>query len=80
MSSFNPTMRVGAQIAETLVAHRGLTWREAELRAVALLDRMQIPSAAHRARQYPFEFSGGMLQRAMIAMAVACEPTLLIAD
>jgi len=80
MSSFNPTMRVGAQIAETLVAHRGLTWREAELRAVALLDRMQIPSAAQRARQFPFEFSGGMLQRAMIAMAVACEPTLLIAD
>ncbi len=80
MSSFNPTMRVGAQIAETLVAHRGLSWREAELRAVALLDRMQIPSAASRARQFPFEFSGGMLQRAMIAMAVACEPTLLIAD
>ena len=80
MSSFNPTMRVGAQIAESLVTHRALSWREAELRAVALLDRMQIPSAAQRARQFPFEFSGGMLQRAMIAMAVACEPTLLIAD
>jgi oligopeptide/dipeptide ABC transporter ATP-binding protein len=80
MSSFNPTMRVGAQIAETLVAHRGLSWRDAESRAVTLLDRMQIPSAAQRARQFPFEFSGGMLQRAMIAMAVACEPMLLIAD
>lgn len=80
MSSFNPTMRVGEQIAETLVTHRGLSWREAGARAVALLDRMRLSDAAARARQYPFELSGGMLQRAMIAMAIACEPLLLIAD
>lgn len=80
MSSFNPTMRVGEQIAETLVTHRGLSWRDANKRAVALLDRMRLSDAAARARQYPFELSGGMLQRAMIAMAIACEPLLLIAD
>lgn len=80
MSAFNPTMRVGEQIAETLVTHRAMPWRDAHTHAVKLLDRMQISDAAARARQYPFEFSGGMLQRAMIAMAVACEPVLLIAD
>ena len=80
ISSFNPSMRVGDQIAEVLITHRGIGWREARQSAVQLLDRMQIAQAAARARQYPFEFSGGMLQRAMIAMAVACEPVLLIAD
>ena len=80
MSSFNPTMRVGDQIAESLIAHRGLSQRDAARRALHLLERMQVSAAARRARQYPFEFSGGMLQRAMIAMAVACEPALLIAD
>lgn len=80
MSSLNPTMRVGEQIAEVLVTHRGLSWDAAHRRAIALLDRMQMRDAAARARQYPFEFSGGMLQRAMIAMAIACEPVLLIAD
>jgi len=80
MSAFNPTMRVGEQIAETLVTHRAMSWRDAHAHAMRLLDRMRISDAAARARQYPFEFSGGMLQRAMIAMAVACEPVLLIAD
>ena len=80
MSSFNPTMRLGEQIAESLVVQRGLSRAKALARAVELLDRMRIPNAQRRARQYPFEFSGGMLQRAMIAMAVACEPALLIAD
>lgn len=80
MTSFNPSMRVGDQIAEVLIAHRQLSWDEARRQAQQLLDRMRIPQAAARARQYPFEFSGGMLQRAMIAMAVACKPALLIAD
>jgi oligopeptide/dipeptide ABC transporter ATP-binding protein len=80
MSSLNPTMTIGAQIAETLEVHRGLTRREAHRRAVELLERVRIPDAERRARQYPFEFSGGMLQRAMIAGAIACEPALLIAD
>ncbi|MDB6060440.1 MAG: peptide transporter ATP-binding protein [Verrucomicrobiaceae bacterium] len=80
MSSFNPSMRVGDQIAEVLRAHRDLSKTAARLRSVQLLERMRIADAAARAHQYPFEFSGGMLQRAMIAMAVACEPQLLIAD
>jgi len=80
MSSFNPSMRIGDQIGEVLRAHRAMSARDAQRRAVQLLDRMRIASAATRARQYPFEMSGGMLQRAMIAMAVACEPKLLIAD
>jgi oligopeptide/dipeptide ABC transporter ATP-binding protein len=80
MSSLNPTMTIGAQIAETLEVHRGLTRCQAHRRAVELLERVRIPDAARRAQQYPFEFSGGMLQRAMIAGAIACEPALLIAD
>jgi oligopeptide/dipeptide ABC transporter ATP-binding protein len=80
MTSLNPTMTIGDQIAETLVVHRRMRKRDAARRAVALLESSRIPEAAKRARQYPFEFSGGMLQRAMIAMALACEPSLLIAD
>jgi oligopeptide/dipeptide ABC transporter ATP-binding protein len=80
MSSLNPTMRVGDQIAETLQVHRGFTHKQAYARAVELLSQMQIPESARRAKQYPFAFSGGMLQRAMIAMAIACEPSILIAD
>lgn len=80
MTSLNPTMRVGEQIAETLVVHRGLSNREALKEAVRLLERTRIPEAAQRVRQYPFEFSGGMLQRVMIAISLACKPRLLIAD
>ena len=80
MTSLNPTMTIGAQIAEPFEVHRGQSRREAMRRAVELLDMVQIPEAAERARQYPFEFSGGMLQRAMIAMAIACEPLVLVAD
>ena len=80
MSSLNPTMRVGDQIAETLQVHRGYTRKQAFAQAVDLLGETHIPEPAERARQYPFTFSGGMLQRAMIAMAIACEPSILIAD
>lgn len=80
MSSLNPTMRIGDQIAETLEVHRGYSKSQAFKRAVELLELVRIPDAAKRATQYPFEFSGGMLQRAMIAMAIACKPALLIAD
>jgi oligopeptide/dipeptide ABC transporter ATP-binding protein len=80
MSSLNPTMKVGDQIAETLVVHRGFSRRQAAARAVELLASTHIPEAEKRAAQYPFAFSGGMLQRAMIAMAIACEPEVLIAD
>lgn len=79
-SSMNPTMRIGDQIAETLVIHRGYSPRKALSAAITLLEQVRIPDAARRARQYPFEFSGGMLQRAMIAVAIACRPAVLIAD
>lgn len=80
MTSLNPTMNIGSQIAETLIVHRGYSKRAAFKRAIELLDLSKIPEPDKRAKQYPFEFSGGMLQRAMIAMAIACEPALLIAD
>jgi oligopeptide/dipeptide ABC transporter ATP-binding protein len=80
MSALNPTMRVGDQIAETLQVHRGYSKRKAFDRAVEVLALTNIPEAEKRARQYPFAFSGGMLQRAMIAIAIACEPAVLIAD
>jgi oligopeptide/dipeptide ABC transporter ATP-binding protein len=80
MTSLNPTMTIGDQIAETLIVHRQYSKRRAAARAVELLAATRIPEPAKRARQYPFEFSGGMLQRAMIATAIACEPALLIAD
>jgi oligopeptide/dipeptide ABC transporter ATP-binding protein len=80
MSSLNPTMRVGDQIAETLEVHRGYSRSQARARAVELLAQAHIPDAGERAQQYPLAYSGGMLQRAMIAMAIACEPDVLIAD
>ena len=80
MTSLNPTMTIGDQIAETLQVHRRYSRREAFARAIELIDMTRIPEAAKRARQYPFEFSGGMLQRSMIAMSLACEPSILIAD
>ena len=80
MTSLNPTMTIGDQIAETLQVHAGHSHRKAFARAIELIDMTRIPEAAKRARQYPFEFSGGMLQRSMIAMSLACEPSILVAD
>ena len=80
MTSLNPTMTIGDQIAETLQVHRRYSRRRAFARAIELIEKTRIPEAAKRAKQYPFEFSGGMLQRAMIAMSLACEPSILIAD
>jgi oligopeptide/dipeptide ABC transporter ATP-binding protein len=80
MTSLNPTMTIGDQIAETLQVHRGYSRPKALARAVELIAQTKIPEPEQRARQYPFSFSGGMLQRAMIAMSIACEPDVLIAD
>ena len=80
MTSLNPTMTIGDQIAEPLQVHRGYSARDSFAEAIRLLELNKIPEAAKRARQYPFEFSGGMLQRAMIAMVLSCKPSILIAD
>ena len=80
MSSLTPHLTIGAQLAEPIARHSGLGRRAARARAQALLERVQLPDAARSMRQYPHELSGGMRQRAMIAIALACEPELLIAD
>ena len=80
MTSLNPFLRVSRQMTEVLIEHRGMDEKTAEKRAIDMLDRVGIPAAASRFRQYPHEFSGGMRQRVMIAMALLCEPALLIAD
>ncbi len=80
MSSLNPVHPIGRQIGESLRLHLGASRRAARARAVDLLDRVGIPDATRRVDDYPHEFSGGMRQRAMIAMALACDPMLLIAD
>jgi oligopeptide/dipeptide ABC transporter ATP-binding protein len=80
MSSLNPTLTIGAQVAEPLQRHLGLSGREARRRAVELLEEVQIDRAAARLDDYPHRYSGGMCQRVMIAIAIACRPRLLIAD
>ncbi|MEP9379343.1 ABC transporter ATP-binding protein [Aquabacter sp. CN5-332] len=80
MTSLNPVLTVGWQISEVLVRHRGMSRRAAAAEAVELLARVGIPSPRERARDFPHRLSGGMRQRVMIAMAIACRPKLLIAD
>jgi oligopeptide transport system ATP-binding protein len=80
MTSLNPVYTIGNQIAETVMAHTNTRAREANMCAVSSLAKVHIPNPDKRAKQYPFEFSGGMRQRAMISMSLCCEPKLLIAD
>ncbi len=80
MTSLNPYMTIGDQVAEPLVLHQGMSWKEARARAIEELHLMGIPQPAERARSYPHEFSGGMRQRVVIAMALITHPEILIAD
>jgi peptide/nickel transport system ATP-binding protein len=80
MTSLDPVMTVGRQIAEAIRTHQRLSYRRAQRAAVAALDVVRVPEPERRAKQYPFQLSGGLRQRVMIAMAMACNPRLLIAD
>ncbi len=80
MTSLNPTMKIGDQIMESILIHQKVSKQEAYRQAKEMLELVKIPNAEQRMKQYPFEFSGGMRQRAMIAVALACKPEILIAD
>ena len=80
MTSLNPVFSVGTQVAEAVMLHQGLSHAEAEAEALRMLELVRIPEAKQILKRYPHQLSGGMRQRVMIAMALSCKPSLLIAE